>query len=145
MFPVAQEFLHDPANGVEGDCYRACLASILELPITDVPHFAQVSLDTGTGFTRLIWEWLRTRELNVLTVYNPPAAFPYGVGVFDELYYIVSGPSPRNPKGRHAVVYLDEEMVWDPHPSKSGILTDDPRKVRCDFIVSFGATAKEYK
>jgi hypothetical protein len=33
---------------------------------------------------------------------------------------IASGPSPRGVQ--HAVVMLDGEIVWDPHPSRDGIL-----------------------
>jgi hypothetical protein len=40
MTPVDSLFKeHDPANGVFGDCLRACIASMMDLPAADVPHF----------------------------------------------------------------------------------------------------------
>lgn len=39
MTPVTQEFRHDPKNFIWGDCHRAALATILDLPISKVPHF----------------------------------------------------------------------------------------------------------
>jgi hypothetical protein len=39
MKPIDQEFMHDPEKGIIGDCFRACIASILELDINEVPHF----------------------------------------------------------------------------------------------------------
>jgi hypothetical protein len=41
MKPVDQEFVHRPDIGQHGDCQRAVIASLLELPITEVPHFLQ--------------------------------------------------------------------------------------------------------
>lgn len=41
MKPVYQREQHDPARGVWGDCHRSALASLLELPLSDVPHFAK--------------------------------------------------------------------------------------------------------
>jgi len=39
MKPQEQQYSHNPDAGVFGDCFRASIASILELPIDDVPHF----------------------------------------------------------------------------------------------------------
>ena len=40
MTPVeAQIKNHQPSEGLYGDCHRACLASVLDLPIDAVPHF----------------------------------------------------------------------------------------------------------
>jgi len=34
-----QANLHDPDNGLYGDCYRTVLACLLDLPRDDVPHY----------------------------------------------------------------------------------------------------------
>jgi hypothetical protein len=34
-----QAYLHDPSNGIFGDCYRTCLACILDMDRDDVPHY----------------------------------------------------------------------------------------------------------
>lgn len=33
MIPLNQTIFHDPDNKIYGDCQRACIASILEIPI----------------------------------------------------------------------------------------------------------------
>ena len=38
MKAVFSSIKHDPDNGDWGDCHRACVASLLELPIEEVPH-----------------------------------------------------------------------------------------------------------
>lgn len=51
MIPVTQTIFADPlrgdghnADGEPGDCLRACVASILELPLSAVPNFVRVEL-----------------------------------------------------------------------------------------------------
>ncbi len=38
MTPLTQRYLHNPPE-TYGDCYRACIASLLDLGLDDVPHF----------------------------------------------------------------------------------------------------------
>ncbi len=45
MIPLMQRNHHDPANGIYGDCHRAAIASLLELPMDDVPHFCDADSD----------------------------------------------------------------------------------------------------
>ena len=42
MIPVHQTILADPVrgDGQPGNCYQAAIASVLELPLDEVPHFA---------------------------------------------------------------------------------------------------------
>lgn len=40
MTPVDQTILHDPDAGLYGDCQRAVIASLLDLPIDSVPNFS---------------------------------------------------------------------------------------------------------
>lgn len=64
MTPVKQRYKHDPENGVWGDCHRAAVASVLDLALDDVPHFA----DGGAGgeeFERRVREYLLSRGLVV--------------------------------------------------------------------------------
>ena len=66
MIPVEQQVLAVfDENGdrvVAGDCMRACVASVFELPLEDVPHFA--GLDDWYG------EWLRWLEARGLGIYD---------------------------------------------------------------------------
>lgn len=92
----------------EGNCFAACVASLLSLPIDDVPDFNQ----PGKNWRRLFEEWLKPRGLAPLIVYKG-AILPGG------MHYLAGGPGPRGCP--HAVIYLDGAMVHDPHPSRDGL------------------------
>lgn len=49
-------------------------------------------------------------------------------------YHIIGGPSPRGGGILHAVVGLNGEVAFDPHPSKAG-LAGDPSKWTYDYLV----------
>lgn len=118
MKPVDQEFMH--GNGRHGDCFRACVASILELPLSEVPHFNQLAADAGDvmEWSTLFAQWCGERGVDF---YSTEAdAKPPG-------WAIMSGPAGRGPL--HSVVAFCGEMKHDPHPSRAGL-----QSVR-DFIV----------
>lgn len=110
MKPIDQTRLHDEQT--EGNCFEACLASILEMSIEDVPDFG--------GLAEGQW-WFDLeaflKPLNLKQVY-----FPTGSGYcFDgECFHIRAGKSPRG-DFKHAVVGWGADTVHDPHPSKAGI------------------------
>ncbi len=117
MIPVDQEFTHNPSEGTEGDCFRAVLASILELPIADVPHFAAQTTVAGE-FWSAVYDWLEAQGYQYWPGRNPPE------GALE--YHALSGPSPRTKGGFHATVGLNGQVVHDPHPSRSGISGFEP-------------------
>lgn len=152
MIPVTQTILADPArsdghdaDGVAGNCYQAALASALELPLEEVPHFSNMEGDLWwTESTRWLAERGLVRGMYADdSEYYPPVAecqFPLFVEPRTKLWpgaeheAIVdrvvaafgSGPSPRGPF-RHIVVLDPEtgEMSHDPHPSRAGLLAMD--------------------
>lgn len=122
MKPVSMQHLMDdvPAgtaneaveNGrVAGDCLRASLASILELPIGDVPHFVQYR---GADDSHLWWwalvGWCFTMGIDAR--YIDGETVPKG-------WSLVDGRSPRG--HAHVCVGFDGEVIFDPHPSRSGL------------------------
>lgn len=114
MIPRQQEFAHDPANGIVGDCVRACIASILEMEMKDVPHFLATE-----DWLKSSAEWLKTHDLIMMTI---PAqtwdfkAWLAAAKVPGNVYYIIEDQSPRFPDELHAVVGCNGEQVYDPHP-----------------------------
>jgi len=50
--PVKQTIIHNPDNGMYGDCFRACVASLLEKPIEKVPHFCNREADREGIFVK---------------------------------------------------------------------------------------------
>lgn len=62
MKPVHCIVKHDPAAGTYGDCIRACIATILELPAEKVPHFAHDNAEPFTVYQR-VREYLADHKL----------------------------------------------------------------------------------
>ena len=97
-----------------GNCLSACLASILELPITEVPNFHVVcdvdSIDWGDAVN----QWLGTRGYWFLEM---PWSQEHETLVLEPYagHYIMSGRSPRG-NWRHGVVAGAGQICHDPRP-----------------------------
>jgi hypothetical protein len=98
MTPVVQSRI-----GNRGTCFRAALASILNLREDQVPDFPQANQDPGVN--RFLAKYGLRYEQRPIT---DPA--PAGWGT-------VEGTSPRG--GEHACVRYGGKLVWDPHPQDS--------------------------
>lgn len=114
MKPVFQ----DKFGGEVGNCLAACIASILEKPLRDVPNFMEFDKGNGEWFAGL-FEYLGNHGLTCTFSYIDDAysqpVFPLG------RYHIISGISPRG--FLHAVVGFNGKIVHDPHPEGGGLLT----------------------
>ena len=119
MTPQDQEFTHRPEIGQSGDCARAVLASLMDLPISEVPHFAQLAQQDGSFYDR-INAFLESHGYEMLWHVTPIYYLKEGV----EIYHYMSGPSPRGNGIWHAVVGCNGEIVFDPHPEKTGLAGD---------------------
>lgn len=110
-----------------GDCFAACVATILDVDLADTPNFCSLGRDWWQKFQ----EWLRNRNLGAVAVDLSPGdravmwPLPLGVPV------ILTGPSRRS-DGLHSVVGTthDEgfEYVFDPNPG-GGYLSGPPMTV----------------
>lgn len=105
MREVTQTILHGDPSGRPGNCLQAAVASLLDLNLDEVPHFIEHD------------DWLEyfvdfCVERGYRPLMRPPAAHV--------AYGMAWGPSERGV--RHAVVWIDGRMVWDPHPSRAGLL-----------------------
>lgn len=104
--------------GEEGDCWRASLASVLNLPVEDVPNFVeQCRFQPDDG----AWEdatraWLRERGLGLFRTYC------HGAWEIEKLLEHFSASNPGVPfillgwstNDTHAVVAMDGKVVHDP-------------------------------
>jgi hypothetical protein len=112
--------------GEAGDCYRACLATILGVPAASIPNFNDITEKEGlAGESAYLAMQQRTREF----------LHPLGLGIFNTYcngewpmekaldYFsahspgvpiIFHGRTPRSPHEFHAVVALDGKIVHDP-------------------------------
>lgn len=97
--------------GPGGNCLSACIASVLEMPLEQVPNFNHAAED----WAEALLAWCADRKLNL----DFSTEFPAPAG----RHVILGGTSPRR-QGRagHAVVALDGVVVHDPHPDRTGIV-----------------------
>lgn len=104
-----------PVSQTEGnDCFRACVASILAIPITDLPIPPRILTDENwPEYVDSLKNIVRNLGFELFTVdyendYDRPRGFS-----------IASYPSPNNPDSDvlHAVVALNGVVYWDPSPT----------------------------
>jgi hypothetical protein len=107
------------ANDGTGNCFNACVASILELPLRDV---AQVLPDFPGNYWGEWEAWGQSRGLEI--TYRPLGEAP------PKGFAIASGMGGRHfPEGHpragreimHAVVVFNGETIHDPFPGGKGI------------------------
>lgn len=137
MKPVDQEFVHRPDIGQHGDCQRAVIASLLDLPRAEVPHFLQLA----DGDPSTYWELLQAFCLKHGYAYmtQPARCGALFFGYEGDIFHEISGPSPRGAGVMHAVVGNNGNVVFDPHPSRAG-LAGDPATWEHAYLVRVGVT-----
>lgn len=108
MVPVQQS----KTGHRRGDCFAACLASIFEVKIEDVPEF-----------TEELWhvqltEWLSGRGMSFAYIHAERGVTPpKGYSIASTEFEMTDGK-----RGTHCVVALDGRVAWDPFPGKSAAL-----------------------
>lgn len=115
MIPLDQTINGDGKNGNPvGNCWQACVASLLDLPLDQVPHFA---LESGE-------DWYRDTSLFVIkhTGFELACFVPGFPHTKTGGYVIGSGLSPRG-AFNHSVILdgFTGELVHDPHISRAGL------------------------
>lgn len=107
MKPVTQTKMTPP----EGNCFAACIASILELSLDEVPNYSQ----EGEWWVK--WNrWLALRGLYLIE-------FEVKEGKGEEYlqgFHIITGKSYSG-DWNHSVVGFCGTIVHDPNPTKRGI------------------------
>lgn len=137
VVPVCQTRFGNDSDA-PGNCFSACVASILECSLEDLPDeiaiIAQLKQEYasvwenwpprfkwGKSWMRL-WEQtqaiVRQRGLTMVEVKGP---FPSEIPV--DVYCIISGQSPRGLE--HSCVGRGLKIIHDPHPSEAGVSEDD--------------------
>ena len=129
MKPVDQTKMTALDYTIHGNCLAACLASLLEMSLNEVP----VLEDAGDQWADLLWDFLQSHGYELQGSFYPrspdiqawwPQLEQRSRGVAG--FYIAGGKSHRtHVKRGHAVLYQKAMMVHDPHPSRSGLLSVD--------------------
>lgn len=143
MKPVYQTLVQ--GKGVIGNCWPACIASLLGVSIDDVPHFLALYGSAAIDETR---RWLRENHgLGLLSVY---LHVDWGI-IFQGVggtKCIASIPSPNIKKGTHAVIAevdephgLNLKFVFDPRQGgkpcakKNGYFRAKHQPISVHFLV----------
>lgn len=122
MKPVIQTKLSSQDGSVHGNCFRACLASIMEIDIDSIPAFEDMGNEWHIPFMNFLFR----------NGYEFDGTGRFGDDFHDENflkypgvdgYIIVGGTSPREWVTRgHAVIYKNGELVHDPYPGGGGVV-----------------------
>ena len=123
MIKNYQSIKHDPKNEVYGDCYRACVSSILGVPIDDVPHVFEVNQDPDAGTDKMI-EYLNSKGFVLITVcYNDSASLSevldWSRQFNQKIPCIFTAQTTTG--SNHCYVLLDGEIWHDPSPEPTEI------------------------
>lgn len=115
MTPVFQTIVSNPDESIHGNCFPACIASILELSIEEVPEFQKM----GDKWFPTLWDFLHTKGCDCHGTGRPEKVETYEPGVNG--YYVVNGGSPRGFKRGHSVVYYKGKLIHDPYHGGNGL------------------------
>lgn len=111
-------------DGVPGDCYRVCVAILLDLPVDQVPHFVMFGTSCDDVVRRFVRDVAPGSDLGWYLPTPWPLVHPEAAG-FLQRYAIATGPSPRGPFPHCVVVDATTgDFVHDPHPSGDGLVGD---------------------
>lgn len=121
---------------VNGNCYAAAIASMLDLPITEVPNVEVLFKMDSCYWDDVMNKWLEFKGYRMDYV---PNFIVYHIGQVDEQnwgipenteelkqslkdeYYFVVGKSSRGVN--HICIYKAGQMIHDPHPTRDGLIS----------------------
>lgn len=114
MKPTTQTILHDPENGLHGNCFSAVLASLLHLPIGSIPVFSD-----SEDWRKEVNDFLRPYGLAYMIV-SDFDTYCEENGI-SGCHHQVAGFTKRSGDVWHACVAADGHLIFDPHPSRDGL------------------------
>lgn len=121
-----QAFEHDPENGLVGDCYRTCIAAIIDLPRDAVAAPTIEIYDDAEAFNDFYKRELKRLGLGLISF--PLVAIEdsqqedviRAIDVWNPgIPCILTGHGARG--HNHCVVIQNGKMVYDPHPGQTFI------------------------
>jgi hypothetical protein len=129
MTPHTQLYTHDPDNGVFGDCYRTCIACILDCDPLFVPHVGKDGAGKWAENHKALDAWLARKNLYV-AFFTVPAGMIHLYADFG--YHLLGGRSPR---GLHYVVGMGGKMVHNPAKEDDGLEPDEDGSYTIGLLV----------
>lgn len=140
---------HYPSIGKIGDCFRTCLACLLDLEVTEVPHFLSIHYDPTSPNPHLespemkthIKDWLASKGYALVEVPYQAEAEERPNRIMEHLAlkdgedmcYLLSG---RSVNAAHVVIGRGPKILWDPSPTNSGIVAPVDGVYWISYLVS---------
>ncbi len=114
-----------------GNCFAAAIASMLEVPITEVPNVEVFFPISETYWIEVMDKFLALKGYELITdmrfrIFHrdidqkPTEEEAKFYMEFKDQYYFGVGPSLRGV--HHICIYQNGVMIHDPHPSNDGIM-----------------------
>lgn len=138
MIPVTQTKVNVKNSNEEtvvyGNCFAAVIASMLEVPITEVPNVEVFFHMPHPHWSIIMDTWLKSKGWELwgddrYRVFHCEMESDEYLGLSEHYMtlrgnlYLASGLSARGV--RHICIYKTGQLVWDPHPSREGLVTID--------------------
>ena len=115
-----QTTFSDPEAGTHGDCFRACVRTLLQDPMEDLPHPIDTHGRWNQAFFTVLrdkYGWKRRKRDNGLKTFKSDLPTILIAGGLTER------TDPKTGRPMHAVVWDRNagQMIHDPHPSRAGL------------------------
>jgi hypothetical protein len=128
VIPHDQTFVgNGDAGAVPGNCMQACMASVLDLPLDLVPHFALFGDKWGEAI--VLWVQSRGKSLRVYNDWNEHKEWWAARGVECEVLGLAPHEQPMLAAGQshsgpwsHMVVWQHGRIAHDPNPLRLGLV-----------------------
>lgn len=134
MIPIKQTKFHiKDSNGKtvqRGNCFAACIASLLMIPITEIPNVETLFHIEGTLWIDVMNEFLLSKGYELNSDFRFSSLHNINDNITDEFLqdmklknvrYLASGNTIRGTK--HICIYMNGKCIHDPHPSNEGLTT----------------------
>ena len=121
-----QLYLHRPAEKLYGDCWRTCIACLLDVAPDDIPHYYEMLWKAGQDIVDEVHKETNrflAEKYGVRYVEYPIQTEDFaGLGVYINHYYsgmhVILGCNSTN--GGHSVIVRGHNYLWDPAIDNSG-------------------------
>jgi hypothetical protein len=146
MKRVTQTRLHDPtATYGTGNCFAACIASVFEVEISDLPdEMERLREYDGDHNCDAAKEWAWAQHWTDMSDWAKERGFGLlhllgneGSGQLHAGICLIGGAGPRG--FSHSVVGRGRRIIWDVHPTRDGLLDEDGTQERRRDYTSFVA------
>ena len=152
---LTQTVTASASNGWTGNCWQTCIAMLLDIDPDAMPAQSECDQYTTTedgrkgnpvkdspSYNNRLRAYLREHHnLAYIELHVPEETLPF-LRLSDPGFHMMTGRTVRSDAYggmRHVVVAQHGQMVWDPHPSKAGLLED----IRWALLVPFPRVWRE--